>query len=696
MCRSSLCKPKLVFLLAAVLIFCGTVFLPATAQGTADIHPILIIERVNAERAVAGELFYLTVVLNNMGDYPAFNVFAELDSPKFQGEEVFTIETTATQEDPHLAKIDAGETRSFSFPVKVNAKAQNVDYSLRISLKSQDAYFNPATPRSSTNTTIKVNYEISSPNLTVDNVILEPAKPQGTEPFTAVFYLDNYSGAEAHNVFVEIDGNDNFRVLDTTASKFLPSVARNSLNFVSFKLHGLENRSTNSVKLTFKYEHQGAAVESSPLVVNLPLEKAAPGTAPRLTVKSFSLAKTARDDEYRLRLTLENLGEQEAADIRLTFDGGGKIYVLQGSNIDHLPSIEGKSSSELVYLLGINRAAGDTHLPLTVKLEYKDSIGNNLDALSETLGISAADLGSSRTGQGKPRVLISKYTLSAEKILAGNVVTLNLFIDNTHTLPVQNIKVSLGVAQVEGTTTGTAGGSAGTVFSPVNSSNSFFVERIPARTTLERSVDLLVDPNTTAKTYTVPVTIEYEDGDAESYRVEEMVNIPVTQESRMQIISVEVPPVAFAGQPAFVSAEFVNVGKVDLGNFMVMLEGNFHKEQAAYFVGNLQIGASDFYQGIIYPDQEGPLQGELIFSYLDNNNQEVRVAEPFRMEVQSAEMREPFPGGEMPPYMQEPQAPSGGILRWLLYIVPLLVIAVAVILVRRRRARKSEEEFLDA
>ena len=104
------------------------------------------------------------------------------------------------------------------------------------------------------------------------------------------------------------------------------------------------------------------------------------------------------------------------------------------------------------------------------------------------------------------------------------------------------------------------------------------------------------------------------------------------------------PPTAFIGQPTFIGAEFVNVGKVALNNFIVMLEGNFHKEQASYFVGNLQIGASDYYQGIVYPEKEGTLSGKLVFSYIDNNNREVQVEEPFQLEVLGARAMEPMPG----------------------------------------------------
>jgi len=697
-------KRNFVLLLLAVITFyCfSAAILPGRAGGAAATQPILVIERVNAERAVAGSVFYLTVVVKNMGAGPAFNIFAELDSPQVAGEDVFTMEAPATQENPHLAKIERETVRSFSFPVKVSAKAENVDYTLNIFLKSQDASLKAAAPRTSTSATVKVNHEITQPSPTVSKVILDPPAPARTEPFTAVFYLDNHSGAEAHSVFVELDGGENFRVLETTASKFLPALSRGGNAFVSFRLQGLENRTTNSSKLTFKYRFRGESFTAAH-TVNLPLEQPAPGTAPQLTISSFSLGETARAHEYILRLTLENLGEQQATGVRLTLDGEGKIFVLRGSNVDHLPLVPGKDSKELEYLLGINPAKEDTHLPLRIKLEYRDKAGSVQPSVSETLGIAVADTGFAAASRGTPRVLISKYALSAAKVLAGNMVTLTLHIENTHTRPVQNIKVSLGVTQVEGGNAGAGGTAAGTVFSPINSSNSFFIDRIPARTAVEHSMDLWVDPNATARTYIIPVQIAYEDEDATGYEVREMVNIPVTQESRLQVLFVETPPTAFLGQPAFVNAEFVNVGKVDLGNFMVLLEGDFPKEQAAYFVGNLQIGASHFYQGIIHPDREGVLEGKLIFSYLDNNNREVRVVEPFSITVQAGGamgMGEIIEGVK-PPGLLEPPGEGGsvgGLLsRWPYFAgVLLIVVVVAAVIMRRRRARKAGEELFHA
>jgi len=692
-------------LLLCILLIMSTGLTTAGAQE--NYQPILVIEQINMEQSVlAGETFYITLVVKNHGTHPAFNVNAEIKSLNERDEFFERGEPGPTEENPDLQKIEGGETRSLTFPVYVKEDVIRKDegYNLLITLNgemlvmegNEEGSFTKIS--ASANTRVQVDYETTSPNITVTNVILDPGTPKEEEPFTAVFYLENYSKREARNVNISISSDD-FEVVDVTNRKFLQSVSRGGGQIVVFKLRSVEKRKTNAVKLSFTYDYSSQTGEEAELTVNLPLDPAAPGTAPLLKINSFSLEETSHQNEYRLNLVLENIGVQEATDVSLTFDGGTGIQLIQSSNVDYLPSVEGKKSIELSYLLGVNHSQEEGHLPLKVEMKYQDPVGNEITS-SETLGIAASQVGID-TAAGEPRVLISKYTLSEEKILAGNIVTLSLFIENTHSHPVRNIKVSLGILMVEDTSSNTTT-SGGTVFSPVNSSNSFFIQQIPARTVSEQSVELLVDPNAAAKTYVVPVTIEYEDEDANSYDVEEMVNIPVTQESRLQILSIEVPPVAYMGQPAFVGAEFVNVGKVNLSNFIVMMEGNFRKEQASYFVGNLEIGMSDYYQGIIYPDQEGTLEGELLFSYIDNNNREVQTVEPFQFEVMPMTEMEPLPEGEIPPGLKEPGAPGGGgflaAIKKRLGLIILLLVAAAVggFFLRRRILKKRNEEFIDA
>lgn len=528
------------------------------------------------------------------------------------------------------------------------------------------------------------------PNFSVTNVTLEPSAPKPNDFFNATIFLENLSSAEARNINIEIDGQDNFEIVDITNRKHLPALKKGTANTLVFRLKNKENRKNNSIKLNFSY-YYGAKTEAEQqtLTVNLPLNISDNKTGPQLKIKSFSLSPRGSGEENLLRITLENLGQEQAENIYVTLDGGSNIHIIQDSNLIVIPQLNGGKEVTIERMLGINPDQGKKYYPLNIKLDYKDRSGNSYDS-TETLGISSSSLGSEAAAT--PRVLISKYTLSDEKILAGNVVTLTLFIENTHSRPVHNTKVSFKVFEVEDKT-------GSTVFSPVNSSNSFFIEQIPARTTVEKSIDFLVDPNAAAQTYIIPVAIEYEDESANSYTVDELVNIPVTQECKLQVINLELPPVANIGQPAFVGAEFVNVGKAVLNNFIVMMEGNFPKEQASYYVGNLEIGASDFYQGIIYPESEGLLTGTLIFSYIDNNNKEVRVEEPFEINVEPMRPMEPFPGEDFPG-KDMPGGPGGrpsGSKSILLFLLlPVAVALVVGIFLWRRKIKKKNEEFLDA
>ncbi|MEW5784138.1 MAG: hypothetical protein AB1767_03500 [Bacillota bacterium] len=277
---------------------------------------------------------------------------------------------------------------------------------------------------------------------------------------------------------------------------------------------------------------------------------------------------------------------------------------------------------------------------------------------------------------GTPRVFLKNYTLSKSSILAGDTITLTLYVENSSDREVRNLKVSLAAIPAENST-------SGTVFSPVNSSNSFYVERIKAKNTYTKSINIYVDPNATAKTYLVPVEILYEDQQGTSYSVSEMVNIPVLQESRLQVIGVETPPAAAVGEPAVVTAEFVNAGKVALKNLLVTVEGDFLKENASYFLASFEIGQSEFFQAYIIPEAEDLLEGKVVFRYMDNTNQEVVEEWPFQIDVQPAGMQ-----GPEEPMPADP--PSSGFNYWLLLIPVVLILAVVGVLFWRRKVKSGE------
>jgi len=580
-------KFKWQWLLVITIFFCGVFMvspLQAELEEINNINPVIILEKVNMEQAVAGNEYVLTLNVRNISKYSGFNLNLDYkvedskdDNPKFP----FTLQSNQSKT---IDELKGMENRTMNLTFAVDPEAQNKDYELIISLSGVDATFKKKV-NAVTTITVPVSYDITKPILIAKSISLKPEVPMEGEEFTAELQIVNLSQTtEARNVMVHLEGAENFEIMDISNRRNLTKLDKGGTETLTYTLKAKDKKKDNTAKLKIAFDYSGNETENVEEVINLPLPE---------------------------------------------------------------------SESEI----------GET-----------------------------------------PWVIVNKYTLSAERVLAGNTVTLSLFIENTNQKEVKNAKISLGVIEIEDSSGNTTAG--GTVFSPVNSSNSFYVESIPGKTVIEKDIDLYVDPNAAAKTYIVPIDIKYEDKDGETLSCEEQVNIPVTQECKLEILSMDVPTEGFIGQPIPVAAEFVNVGKVSLGNFMVTMEGDFPKENTTYYVGNLDIGISDYYQGTIIPETEGPIEGQLVFTYIDNNNKDVRVEKTFSIEIMP--QAGPMPGegemvmgpdGPMKPGMPMDENSGGGIMNFIktkwLNILLFVVILVEAICIFRIKRKKANGEFFD-
>ena len=98
---------------------------------------------------------------------------------------------------------------------------------------------------------------------------------------------------------------------------------------------------------------------------------------------------------------------------------------------------------------------------------------------------------------------------------------------------------------------------------------------------------------------------------------------------------------------------------------------------------------------MIYPEVEGTLSGNIRISYIDGDNQEVIIDEPFSSEIGPAidysAMMEPT----MP--MPEPEPTFVDKLKsnLLTIIIGIVAIAEGAVLFRSKRKAKAEEELID-
>lgn len=574
-------------ILVCLIVSVSTAVMAATIEIESP-NPVLVLEKVNMEQAVAGSDFNLTLAVRNISSNPGYDLSLAFKVKDTDSLSPFTIKAGQTK----IEEIKGKETRTVILTFSVDEDAQNKDYELLVTLTGKNME-QKTTIDVGTQITVPVTYDMTKPVLMVKNVTINPQNPDVVKGFDVDLCIENLSRTtDARNVTVVLDGGDNFEIMDISNKKNVAKLEKGTFANVKYSLCAKDTKEDNIIKLKMTYDYLGNSTETLEETINLPLPR-------------------------------------------------------------------------------------------------------------ESVSIGAT-----------PWVIINKYTLSNEKILAGNKVTLSLYIENTNQRAVKNVKISLGVIKIENTSSSgiSSTTTGGTVFSPVNSSNSFYIDSIAGKTVFEKDIELYVDPNAAAKTYIVPVTIKYEDYKGKTLECEELVNIPVTQECKLHIINIQVPPSGMVGRGIPIFAEFVNVGKVTMGNFMVAIEGEFAKENATYFVGNLDIGVNDVFQGNVIAEKEGPLEGKLVFSYIDNNNQEVREEYPFNIDIKNMSVapengmngtKEGVVEGKRvssvssravgPNVVQKSSFFSG---KWLTILMLLVILAEAVYIWRMKKKRASEE-YLD-
>lgn len=398
-------------------------------------------------------------------------------------------------------------------------------------------------------------------------------------------------------------------------------------------------------------------------------------------------------------LTIDNISDSKARNVSVMLEGiaisekntDQNIKVTDLSNTKRVGDVAGNQKIVVSYNLELNDARRNNQMKLTINYNGAEK------AIEETINMPLPERSNSAANT-KPKVIINKYVVEPTKVLAGNTVTLRLYVENTHVEEVQNISMTLKVPTSESNSATGTTVSGGTVFSPVNSSNTFYIESIPGKSVVMKEISLYVDPNAQAKTYVVPVDYTFESDAAEGEELSgtDNINIPVTQESQVEIINSNLPSFGNVGMPVDISMEFVNTGKVTLTNFKVFLEGETlsDSDSSVYYIGNFDAAASDSFSGSFYPMEEGTVTGNVVLSYRDADNQEVRLEQPFSVEI--------GPAIEMPamdPNMMVEPPQESFFSKIKAHAVTIVLVAIILVLagiiIKDKRKAKADEELMN-
>lgn len=305
--------------------------------------------------------------------------------------------------------------------------------------------------------------------------------------------------------------------------------------------------------------------------------------------------------------------------------------------------------------------------------------------------------------KNQPKIMISYYQLSPKIAQAGKSFDLSFGLYNTNSKnTIYNLKATIEQnlgAQPQNSGENNSMVSDGSVFSPVNQSNSFYVAALYPWNTANKHITMNVLPNAVAGNYVINLSIEYEDADGNQYKTTEAIGIPVVQRAGVTMSELKSDEL-MVGNPSEMSVNIYNTGKDNLNTFMCDVIGKGIKiENDRKFIGNFNTGTQETFSFTATPTRPGEIEGQIMLSYEDSTGKIHTQIKDFSKEVMEGMpegMEGEMPGemtGEMG--MEDPSMNQGSVLTSpFLWVGLIVIIILAAILYRKKKHKKENEELL--
>ncbi len=697
-------------LFSSILIF--ALIFTLLPQGTwAASAPDLRVTNNTTVRVEPGDRASISLELKNFGDEKASNIVATVFSDTtgnvfIRGEAVKTV-----------SSIDVDKTGKVTFSIDVDSDASEGTYQIPYKVTYYGIVEEPTEGNDDeedgeeTDTTtgsavsVKLTLEgvynvrvsaapVTVPDLFVSNARQIPMVVMPGEDFLLELQIENDGDGPARDIKATIGGLsvDTFSLRSALGTKQVGSINRGKKSTVAFELKAAKGLRTGShpVTLNLSYKNDRGEIINSQseeiyIQVGSNVDRAA-----KLVMQNISYPSgpIGQNKEVKVAFEIRNQGQSLAKNIVVNAESQDLSGLIPKSlSTAQIEALAPGAVANLEFTFITSPNASTMNYPVRLTIDYTDDYVSPemRDTVSQLVGVFVSapdDDGNLST----PKLIIEKYSFSPSMVEAGQNFEMFLTFFNTNSSrAVKNIKIFL-TAQEET--------DSGSVFTPVNSSNTFYIDNIPPKGRVEKTLTMFTIPDAKAKTYTITANFEYEDTAANPYQAQEFIGIPVVQQSRLETGEVGYYPESYVGQSTPVSVEFYNTGKVTLYNMMIKIEGDFQTENGQYYVGNFNSGSSEYFEGYVIPNEPGELNGDIVFTFEDSTGQMQEIRKPFNLNVMDMMPMPDYPD-DFPPF-EEPSAGGLGSMKSLgIGAAVIAAAAIAFVVIRKRKKAKKALEDME-
>lgn len=319
-----------------------------------------------------------------------------------------------------------------------------------------------------------------------------------------------------------------------------------------------------------------------------------------------------------------------------------------------------------------------------------------------TKGASTGGGSSGSTFRSQPKLIVEKYSLSTDRLYAGEPFVLTMELRNTSAdEAIKNIQLHMK-------------DETGIVLPAENGSNTIYIKEIEKEGLATVTVTLQAAPDAEAKAYALLLAFSY-DGvtSKQAYTAEESITMPVQQRIRIKCDDPLVYDEPWVGQTAAVGVSLYNMGKSTIYNCMVTVEGDGLSMPETYFGGNIASGGTMRAEFDVLTDMAGEIAGTVVITYEDVYGEQMEERLPLSLYVNEQMTIDPvddgmsgdmYGDGKMEdgyysdPAMGGMNGSSGGIggIGWYWWALAIAGVAAGVVVlgIQRHKKRKKELEAL--
>lgn len=294
-----------------------------------------------------------------------------------------------------------------------------------------------------------------------------------------------------------------------------------------------------------------------------------------------------------------------------------------------------------------------------------------------------------------PRIIVTGFETNPAQVFAGDTFTLTLHVQNTSAdTTVSNILFDL---QAASSTDGQGNAVAGVApFLPTSGSSTIFQDSIAPNGTMDLAIEMTARADLAQKPYVLNVNMNYEDDKANPYTQTANVSIPIYQEAKYDVSSMDVMPNSCGtGEESNIMFSIYNTGKTTLYNVQVKFDQTY-VSGGDVFVGKLESGATgnvDTMLMAIAPN-EGTVTAYI--SYEDESGNVTTVEKEVELYIYEMSFDEPSMDDSWmyDETMGDAELDTGKKHTWI-YITAgiaagVIVIAVIVIIVVKKKSKKKK------